>query len=226
MTTRTKVTLSTLLLLFFLLLPVSADQTLSSILQKVREKYENLPGLTLTYQREIISASMSLLGEKGNRDLATGLIYFKPPYFLRIDQKTPRIETVISDGELLWWYIPEKNEVYRYSMQRSAPELKLMSDIFQGLKQVEESFIVSLSEKEQTENIRIKLIPQPAWPQTESIIVSISPDDYRILAVEIHDYMGGMTRFTIQKQTVRKDFGQNFFRFEIPKGARVIEGEG
>ena len=226
MTTRTNITLSTLLLLFFLSLPVSADQTLSSILQKVREKYGNLPGLTLTYQREIISASMSLLGEKGNRDLATGLIYFKPPYFLRIDQKTPRIETVISDGEVLWWYIPEKNEVYRYSMQRSARELKLLSDIFQGLKQVEESFVVSLSEEEQTENIRIKLIPQPAWPQTESIIVSISPDDYRILAVEIHDYMGGLTRFTIQKQTVRKNFSQNFFRFEIPKDARVIEGDG
>ena len=226
MTTRTNITLSTLLLLFFLSLPVSADQTLSSILQKVREKYGNLPGLTLTYQREIISASMSLLGEKGNRDLATGLIYFKPPYFLRIDQKTPRIETVISDGEVLWWYIPEKNEVYRYSMQRSARELKLLSDIFQGLKQVEESFVVSLSEEEQTENIRIKLIPQPAWPQTEFIIVSISPDDYRILAVEIHDYMGGLTRFTIQKQTVRKNFSQNFFRFEIPKDARVIEGDG
>ena len=226
MTTRTNITLSTLLLLFFLTLPVYADQTLSSILQKVREKYGNLPGLTLTYQREIISASMSLLGEKGNRDLATGLIHFKPPYLMRIDQKTPRIETVISDGELLWWYIPEKNEVYRYSMQRSGQELRLMSDIFQGLKQIEESFVVSLSEEEQKENIRIKLIPQPAWPQTESIIVSISPDDYRILAVEIHDYMGGLTRFTIQKQTVRKDFGKNFFQLEIPKDARVIEGGG
>jgi len=226
MATRTNITLAILLLLYSLPLPIFADPTLSSILQNVRKKYENLPGLTLTYQREIISASMSILGEKGNRDLATGLIHFKPPYLLRIDQKTPRIETVISDGELLWWYIPQKNEVYRYSMQRSARELRLMSDIFQGLKQIEESFVVSLSEEEQTENIRIKLIPQPAWPQTETIILSISPADYRILAVEIHDYIGGITRFTIQKQTVRDNFEKDFFQFEIPEKARVIEGEG
>jgi outer membrane lipoprotein-sorting protein len=203
-----------------------ANPTLSSILKNVRGKYGNLPGLTLNYQREIISASMSLLGEKGNRDLATGLIHLKPPYFLRIDQKTPRIETVISDGEILWWYIPQKKEVYRYSMRRSAQELRLMSDIFQGLKQIEENFVVALTEEEQRENIKIKLTPQPAWPQTESIIVTISPADYRILAVEILDYMGGLTRFTLQKQTVRNDFDQDFFRFEIPEDARVIEGEG
>ena len=226
MTVRTNITLGILLMLCFLSFPIFADQTLSSILKNVREKYDNLPGLTLIYQREIISASMGLLGEKDNRDLATGLIHFKPPYLLRIDQKTPGIETVISDGELLWWYIPQKKEVYLYSMQRSAQELRLMSDIFQGLKQIEESFVVSLSEEEQTENIRIKLIPQPAWPQTESIILSISPDDYRILAVEINDYMGGLTRFTIQKQTTRNEFDQDFFRFEIPENTRVIEGEG
>lgn len=226
MANKKNIILIIVLFLYFIPLSIFADPTLSNILQNVRGKYENLPGLTLTYQREIVSASMSILGEKGNRDLATGLIHFKPPYLLRIDQKTPRIETVISDGELLWWYIPQKNEVYRYSMQRSARELKLMSDIFQGLKQIEESFIVSLSEEEQKENIRLKLIPQPAWAQTESIIVSISPDDSRILAVEIHDYMGGMTRFTIQKQTVRGDFDKDFFRFEIPENARVIEGEG
>lgn len=225
MVTRRNITLTILILLYILPLPIFADPTLSSILKNVREKYENLPGLTLTYQREIISASMSVLGEKGNRDLATGLIHFKPPYFLRIDQKTPTIETVISDGELLWWYIPRKKEVYRYSMQRSARELRLLSDIFQGLKEVEESFIVSFSEEEQTENIRLKLIPHPAWPQTESIILSISPEDYRILEVEIHDYIGGITRFTIQKQTIRNDFDKDFFRFEIPEDARVIEGE-
>jgi outer membrane lipoprotein-sorting protein len=226
MRNKINTTILTLLLFYFLPLPVSADQTLSTILKHVREKYEGLPGLTLTYQREIISASMSLLGEKSNRDLATGLIHFKPPYLLRIDQKTPGIETVISDGELLWWYIPQKKEVYQYSMVRSARELRLMSDIFQGLKQIEESFVVSLSEEEQKESIRLKLIPQPAWPQTESIIVSISPDNYRILEVEIHDYLGGTTRFTIKKQTVRNDFEKDFFRFEIPKNTRVIEGDG
>lgn len=216
--------LITLLVLGLLPIPVFADQGLSDILKHVRERYEGLPGLTLTYQREIISASMSLLGEKGNRDVATGLIHFKPPYFLRIDQQTPRIEKVISDGSKLWWYIPEENEVYIYSTQRSARELRLMSDIFQGLKQIEDNFVVSL-EEEQKEDIRLKLIPQPAWPETESILLTISPADYSIREVEIRDYIGGVTRFFIQGQKV-EEFSKDFFRFEIPENARVIEEEG
>jgi outer membrane lipoprotein-sorting protein len=112
-----------------------------------------------------------------------------------------------------------------YSIKRSARELRLISDIFFGLQQIEENFVVSLLEEEQTADIRIKLIPRPAWPQTEAVMLTISSVDYRIREVEIRDYIGGITRFIIRKQAAKYQFPEDFFRFEIPQDARVIEEE-
>ena len=79
---------------------------LTDILEGIRKNYGSLPGLTLSYSREVITRSMAMLGDQVKGDLATGHMFFKPPCFLKLEQKTPKQETVISDEETLWWYIP------------------------------------------------------------------------------------------------------------------------
>jgi len=109
--------------------PLQADEQLSAILDGIRKRYGHLPGLTVTYKREIITKSMAMLGDQMNRDLATGQIHFRPPYFLRIQQDTPSSEVVITDGDTLWWYVPSKKKVYMYPFHIAGQELRLLSDM-------------------------------------------------------------------------------------------------
>ena len=120
---------------FFLLIalvPGFASDRSSKILEGIQIKYGHLPGLTIDYSREVTTRSMALLGSQIKKELATGKMYFKPPHFLRLEQENPRPETVITDGEALWWYIPEKNQVHRYSAKDFGKELELHDSSFMG----------------------------------------------------------------------------------------------
>lgn len=206
--------------------PVSGEDQLSEILAGIQKRYGGLPGLTVTYEREIISRSMAMLGEQMKGDLATGRIYFRPPYFLRIQQETPKSEAVITDGDTLWWYIPQEKKVYRYPSDRAGRELRLLSEIFQGLRQVSESFEVVQSGLGKKGEYRLKLIPNPSWPEIDHIKLLVVRGDYHIRVVEIHNYIGSITRFTLGDLSVRERFEEGFFKFHIPDGVKVIEEGG
>ena len=68
---------------------LAADPKLSSILEGIRKRYGLVPGLTLTYEREVITKSMAMLGDQVKAEVATGLIHYKSPHLLKFQQETP-----------------------------------------------------------------------------------------------------------------------------------------
>ncbi len=204
----------------------TADMQLSEILAGVQKRYGDLPGLSIPYKREIITRSMALLGGSMEGDMASGQIHFRSPKFLRVQQDTPKPETIISDGNTLWWYVPHKNQVYRYPSHQVGKEIQLLNDIFQGLRAVEESFDVMLMEMDDKGNHQLKLIPNPPWAEIHHIMLSLSQGDYTIHKVEIHNQIGGITRFILGDLSVKKKFPEGFFRFVVPDGVKIIQQEG
>jgi len=214
-------------ILFFIALvtPFSqgrADQQLSQVLDGIKKRYGQLAGLSVPYEREVLTKSMAMLGEQMKTDVASGKFFFKSPHFLKVEQETPTREDLITDGEILWWYIPAKKQAHRIPSSKLAKELRLMSDIFEGLRGVEESFVVVLVGENEKE-INLELTPNPAWPDVHHINLLINPTDYLIGKVEVYNIMGGLTRFTFGKVTEQKKFKQDFFTFVPPEGVRVVE---
>jgi outer membrane lipoprotein carrier protein len=205
--------------------PVFAEEDLATIIQGVRNKYQELPGLKVDYTREVVTRSMSLLGGDVKGDLATGQIYFKPPYSMKLEQKEPRQETLVTDGGTLWWYIPEDKEAFEYPTDQFGKELKLLSDIFRGLSQVEENFRVILLGRTPEGSARIELLPDPPWQEVERIEILVTREKV-IRQVEILNQMGSTTRFILGEFDVMNQFPDGFFRFAPPPGLTIQKEEG
>ncbi len=199
-----------------------ADQPLSQVLDGIKKRYGQLAGLSVPYEREILTKSMAMLGDQTKTDVASGRFFFKPPHFLKVEQEKPTKEELITNGELLWWYIPEKKQAHRIPSSKLARELRLLADIFQGLRGVEESFVVVLAGENEKE-IGLELTPNPAWPDVHHINLQIQPEEYLIRKVEVFNIMGGVTRFSLGNVTEEKKLKQDFFAFVPPEGVRVIE---
>jgi outer membrane lipoprotein carrier protein len=202
--------------------PVSAGQDAASVLEGIRKNYHRLPGLSVTYTREVITRTMSMLGDQVKGDVAFGDIYFKPPYAMRLEQKTPKPETLVTDGTTLWWYVPDKKRVYKYPAKEFGKELRLLSDIFRGLSRVEKSFKVAMAKDSGKTGYRIHLSPDPPWQEVDRITLTASPQ-YYIQQVDIRNRLGGLTRFKLGVLTVKQTFDKEFFRFSAPKGVQVVE---
>ena len=89
----------------FYAVPAKADTRMSDILDGILDRYGNLPGIEVSYERQIITGSMALLGDQITADKASGRIYFKPKDFIKVLQEKPDAEIVTTDGNNLWWVI-------------------------------------------------------------------------------------------------------------------------
>jgi len=205
--------------------PVSAEDALSNILQGIKGHYGQTSGLSVPYTRDVMTRSMSMLGAQTKGDLASGIIHFKSPHFLRLDQEKPAPEIIIANDNILWWYIPHKKEAHRYRAKDFGRELRLLSDIFSGLAEVEDSFKVQLQEKDEKGDTKIVLVPDPPWQEIDRIVLTVSPE-YEIQSVRIFNALGSVTRFNLGDFTIGKTFEKGFFEFVAPPGINVvIEGK-
>ena len=201
--------------------PVSAEDALSSILQGIKGHYGHTSGLSVPYTREVITRSMSMLGAQAKGDLASGIIHFKSPHFLRLDQEKPGYEIIIANDNILWWYIPDKKEAHRYRAKDFGRELRLLSDIFSGLAEVKESFRVQLQEKDEKRDTKMVLVPDPPWQEIDRIAITVSPE-HEIRSVRIFNALGSVTRFNLGNFTIGKTFEKGFFEFVAPPGVKII----
>ena len=214
-----------LMVIFFLqVIPVTAEDGLSGVLGGMLEKYGNLKGISVEYEREIITKSMAMFGSDLSGDLASGIFYIKPPHFLIVDQEKPTSEMIISNGSDLWHYIPDKKLAYKYPSRMLGKELRILCDIFQGLGSVEDSFDVEL-DLDNEGDYRLKLIPREVWQGISHIFVTVSKGDYRIISVERNSY-GDITRFVLGEFSENKDLKESDFSFVPPKGVELIEENG
>ena len=202
--------------------PAFGNDELTNILNGIQNKYGTLPGLAIDYTREVITRSMSILGNKVKGDLAEGRIFFTPPYCLRLEQKTPNPETLLADGETLWWYIPEEKRVYKYPFDEFGKELRLLSDIFRGLSEVEKNFQVTMLDRTEQEAYQIELSPDPPWQEINRIVLTVT-GDFTIRVVSIHNQLGGITRFTLHGLVSKAEFPKDFFQFVLPEGVTLVE---
>ena len=216
-----KILLMIPLLTFLGYTPVLAEDALSNILKGIQNRYGMTSGLSVPYTREVMTRSMSMLGAQAKGDLASGVIYFKSPHFLRLDQEKPAPEVIIANDNILWWYIPRKKEAHRYQAKDFGRELRLLSDIFRGLGEVKDSFQVQLQEKDENGDDKIVLVPDPPWQEINRIILTVSPE-HEIGSVRIFNALGSVTRFNLGDFALGKTFEKGFFEFVAPPDVSVI----
>lgn len=214
-----------ILLLFCFNIYPCAAQDVDPIVEGIRARYGHLDGISVEYTREVITRTMSMLGEQARGDLATGTIFLKPPYFLKLEQHKPRKETIFTDGDTLWWYIPSEKIAYRYPVEEFGKELRLLSSIFTGLSDNRADFKIELLEQSKQDEDIIRLTPDPPWQEIDHIRITVGPS-FDIRQVKIYNSLGGITHFQLGGVEEKKALDPEFFRFAAPPGVELRQENG
>jgi outer membrane lipoprotein-sorting protein len=201
----------------------NADNQLSAVLDGILKRYSEIKGMSVPYKREIITKSMAMLGNELKSDAATGKILFTPPHYLSIQQLTPGKETVTTDGQTIWYYIEAEKTAYEYPADALGKEITLLSEIFSGLSKVGDSFDVMQSDLEDKKDYHLKLVPNPSWEDVDHICLLVERTSCNIHVVEIYDLLGGITRFTLDELSVRKNLKKEDFTFKAPSGVKTVK---
>jgi hypothetical protein len=98
--------------LFMPLSQGSGEQQLSQVLGGIKKRYGQLAGLSVPYEREVLTKSIAMLGDQMKTNVASGKFFFKPPHFLKVEQ-TRLKEDLITDGNPVLLY-SEKSRLIEF----------------------------------------------------------------------------------------------------------------
>ncbi len=193
--------------------------TVSDIVKKIKTTYGELE----SYQADFVINSSKM----GKKSTQRGVLRFKAPDRLLMDFYQPSRQKIISNGKMMWVYIPSMNVV-------AEQDLKSDSGLFssgsrEGLKRLFSKYHYRFASKEQPEpqkngtkmyTLILKQKESRSGYRTIKLWVS---EDFFIREAEGVTSSGKTVKISLNKIKTNVDLPNGLFKFDIPARARVIK---
>ena len=166
----------------------------------------------------------SHLKAMGMVDTAKGRLYFGGPGMMRWHYKTPEEYLIISDGETVWIYRPEENQVM---LGRSVDYFggKEGADFFGKPGELAKEFILELAPKklQEKDHYVLRLVPRTERPGLVELYLFISKETFDVLKSVSYNAFGDKTTLRFDRYRFNRGIDPSLFVFEIPNGADVVQ---
>lgn len=149
----------------------------------------------------------------------TGKIRVKRPGKFRWDTNEPYPQSIITNGDLLWIYDVDLEQVTEKKLDRQVGNTPAML-LSGNPKTISENFRISAFEYEETGEWRFDLTPNAEEALFELLRVHFI--DGRIRDMFLRDSLGQTTRIEFQNQTFNSVIEDSLFEFVPPEGIDVI----
>jgi outer membrane lipoprotein carrier protein len=195
---------------------------LNTILSQLKERFGSSKTFQADYIRELVPKIASKLPSSALQ--AEGQLSFRSPNKLRLEQKKPRPEKLICNGDKVWWYLPEEKVVNVYRLHDYYLQIKPITDFLSGLGGLEKNFTVRLDTAvpEEAPFYQLTLKPKNPQPDLQKILVRIDKTTFLPLEFSFENLMGDNTRFRFSHVQPGVSLAGSWFEFTPPEGTQVI----
>ena len=206
-------------LLFVAIAMPAQGQDIHQLARAVDEHYNHL--------RSLQSDFTEIYRGDGLERVESGTLWLKKPRKMRWEYRSPKEKLFISDGRIVWFYLPEERQLRKTEFRKlddlRSPlafllgKTKLENEL-QGLSKVVDQAPLTAG------NILLRGIPQAMAGPTNEVQLEITPAD-QIVRIVLLEADGATTefRFTGWKENV--ELSDSSFQFTPPPGVETVEGE-
>jgi outer membrane lipoprotein carrier protein len=190
------------------------------IARRVQERYDATEDFVADVTQEMTVASL------GKTMVSNGTVAFKKPGRMRWEFSDTEKQVIVADGETLWFYRPEEQQVFKAAFDnafRSTTPISFLT----GVGKIGDDFNVELDgESEDGEQYILKLVPKTADPDVGQLRLFVTQDSADIHGAEVRDPLGNVS--TLRFRNVRRNVGlkDDRFVFEIPPNVDIITAPG
>ena len=212
--------LFSVLAIFLFMCPLGAASapTPEEVMKRVQAQYDKAGAFQARFRQE------SKLQAAHQTDSAAGWMYFQNPCRMRWQYETPpqQKKEVVSDGRLVWIYLPQDSLVMVYKMDQVLRS-DLVMRFFSGIGQFQRDFNISWNRPpEGSGSYVINLFPKKEQPELKRLTLTINPRTYLVENLEFSNAMGEETRFSFSQMKLGVNLGRDFFTFTPPPGVQVV----
>ena len=162
----------------------------------------------------------------------SGTLWLKKPRKMRWEYRSPKEKLFVSDGELVWFYLPEEKQLRKTTLRKlddiRSPlafllgKTKLENELRGLSKAVDQSPL-------QAGDIVLRGVPLNAGPQSgvgqlSEVVLEITPSD-QIVRIVLTEADGATTEFRFAAWKENVEMSDQRFSFTPPAGVETVEGE-
>ena len=200
--------ISRLLFVLFLILSLSANAT---GLERIKEYFQNIQSASADFHQVVTDKQ----GHK-TQDV-TGVMQLQKPNKFRWDYNKPFVQQIIGDGEKIWLFDPELNQVTVRSFTKAAGSSP--AALLAGGKEMERSFVIKdASRKGALE--WVLAVPKVGETGFERLFLGFKGD--ALMEMELHDSFGNRTAIQFINVLRNPKLSADLFKFTPPRDADVL----
>ncbi|HEX9110147.1 MAG TPA: outer membrane lipoprotein chaperone LolA [Terriglobales bacterium] len=199
-------------------LPTHA-QNIHQLAHAVDEHYNHLRSLQADFT-EIYRGA-------GAERLESGTLWLKKPRKMRWEYRSPKEKLFISNGKIVWFYLPEERQARKTELKRledlRSPlafllgKTKLENEL-RGLSKVVDQAPMGAG------NTLLRGVPQALAERVSEVQLEITPSD-QIVRILLMEADGAMTEFRFAGLKENVSLSDGRFEFTPPPGVETVEGE-
>jgi outer membrane lipoprotein carrier protein len=199
-------------------LPAHA-QDIHQLAHAVDEHYNHLRGLQADFT-EIYRGA-------GAERVESGTLWLKKPRKMRWEYRSPKEKLFISDGKMVWFYLPEERQARKTELKRledlRSPlafllgKSKLENEL-RGLSKVVDQAPMGAG------NTLLRGVPQALAERVSEVQLEITPSN-QIVRILLMEADGATTEFRFAGLKENVSLSDGRFEFTPPPGVETVEGE-
>jgi len=156
----------------------------------------------------------------------SGTLWLKKPGKMRWLYRSPREKLFVSDGKSAWFYVPGEPQVRRTPV-RQLEDLRSPLAFLLGKTKLEKelsglSFAPDITPLK-AENVVLRGVPPAMAGQVNQVLLEVTPASW-IDRIILEETDGSSTEFRFQGQREDVRIDDQSFRFLVPPGVEVIDG--
>lgn len=208
-----------------ILLPAAFWSSASSdeVVEMVQARYNGLSTISAKFRQLSVNKASML------REQSWGKVYISKPGKMRWEYEEPERRLIVSDGNKVWTYLPEQNQVYVARLNEAYITRTPLAFLVGKGKLKEEFEIVSSPVKDEQRGLIFRLDLRPHKPQMNlsRLVLEVDGESYLIVKSDLYDSMGNLISIKFDQILIDLDLPQHLFQFSPPKSVEVVElGEG
>ncbi len=190
--------------------PVSKD--LKQVLDHLQRHYHDTNSFTAKFNEEIAAVG----APKKNR---TGTVSFRKPGRMRWEFDDPEKQTIVSDGETLYSFDPDLNQVVETPLKQALKSSSATSFLL-GIGNINRDFKAAFAHPATPTGL-VDLILD-AKTGGYKIEVGLDPKSYNLMTLTLTDQLGDVTRIDFSDIHDNVELPDSIFAFKTPAGADVV----
>ncbi|MBM4351541.1 MAG: outer membrane lipoprotein chaperone LolA [Deltaproteobacteria bacterium] len=202
--------------LFFIFLnSVAIGMTAQTVLTEIQNQYEKTADFEANFAQEYIGKVMRQ-SQKGE-----GKVFFKKKGMMRWDYRVPN-QKIISDGQTLWFYQPEENQVLISPADKMIKEFGFL--VGEGDLRRDFNLIhINHSPSGKEDHFVVELAPKDSHPAVSKLSLAVDRKTYFVIQVDVFDGLGNVTRTRFTDIRTNTNLTGSFFQFKVPPGTEIIK---